>query len=226
MPSRSSRPRRTALSAMSVAAACLAAAGCSSEGGGDWINMYKIARNYWNGSNEHVSLERAASIPYATLGVRIGDGPEQILILASDSDEQQLWTASGRLALTTRYGRIVATSGLGTDLANRTNDRASEDWTVAHHFTWTADIPSLNVFSVPVACTDQPAGPDPIEILGKRFETTRIEEQCSAETLGWSFVNTYWVNPLSGIVWRSIQHVSPQAPVLELEILRPPASFG
>ena len=105
-------PRRIA------ALACTALlAACSSDGSGDWRALLQVARTSWEGRDAAVGLNEAAAIPYSTLGVRLNEGREQILILALDSNGERLWTSSSRVAITTRNGRIVGTAGFGTDLS-------------------------------------------------------------------------------------------------------------
>ena len=201
--------------------------GCSSDGGGDWIAMFQAARTSWEERDASVALKDAASIPFATLGVRIDDGREQILILALDTDGERLWTAASRIAISMRGGRIIGTAGFGTDLSGFVSEQGTqEDWRQTHAYTWTGDFSDLGYYAVPVNCEVRPAGIDPITILGKSFDTVRVEETCRAEMLNWSYTNTYWVSAQSGRVWRSIAHFHPKGPALELEILRPPLSSG
>ncbi len=218
-------PRHRIARRLTAALACTGlVAGCSSDGGGDWIAMFDAARSSWENRNAGVELKDAAGIPYATLGVRIDGGREQILILGQDENGERLWTSSARVAITTRGGRIVRTSGFGTDLSGYTATGPREDWSRPHAYTWTADFSDLGYYSVPVTCDVRPAGADPITILGQSFNTTRVDETCHADTLRWSFSNTYWVNTQTGRVWRAQAHFHPKGPALDLEILRPPLS--
>ncbi|MEI9997261.1 MAG: YjbF family lipoprotein [Rhizomicrobium sp.] len=211
------------------AAGCACAgllAGCSSEGS-DWFSMLKAAREAWDARDAPVSLEQAAAIPYATMGIRINGGREQVLLLATDTNGERLWASGAHVAITTRNGRIVRTAGFGTDLTGY--QAAAGDpsgWTRPHSFTWNADFADRGIYSVPVVCRMVPAGPDPITILGKQLDTIRVDESCRAERLDWSFANSYWVSAATGRVWRSIQNVHPNGLTLEIELLRPPLSEG
>lgn len=208
-------------------AVALAAAlgGCSSDNaGGDWKAMFEVARTAWASRDASVELAEAASIPYATMGVRIGDGRQQIIVLATDAGGERLWTSAARIAITTRGGRIVATAGFAANLTAAGSAVNRVTWTTAQHVQWMADFADLNIYSVPVACDDSPAGRETVSILGKDFDTIRVDESCRSERLDWTFHNTYWVSPDSGRVWRSVQYVHPNADPLEIEILRPPES--
>lgn len=201
-------------------------AGCSSEDS-DWMYMAKAARHLWDTRDAAVTLDEASNIPFATLGVRLDGGREQIMVLATDVAGDRLWSSSGGFSLATRYGRVVRTVGLGTDLGGFSSETPShENWLVPHTLSWKADFPDLGYYSVAVTCDVRPAGKDPITILGQAFDTVRVDESCRADKLGWSFANSYWVSPSTGRVWRSIVHIHPKGPELELEILRPPLSQG
>jgi hypothetical protein len=222
------RRHRFAAAGQIAALACLAAlSACSSEGGGDWLTMLKAAQITWENRDAAAELNEVAAIPYATLGIRIDGGREQIVILATDSNGDRLWTSAARISLTTRRGRIVATSGFGTDLSGYASTQGSPlDWTTPHSYTWSADFPDLGLYSVTIKCDVTPAGRDPIEILGKTFDTIRVDERCRSDRQDWTFSNTYWVSSETGRVWRSIQHFHPHGPELEIEFLRPPLSEG
>jgi hypothetical protein len=223
---KSSRHSRTSLllCCALVLAGAIPLAGCSSDGG-DWINLYKASIAAWEDRDAPVSLDQAAAIPYATLGVRLDGGKEQMLLLAVDTDGEQLWTSSARVAIATRAGRIVKTAGFSTDLMAHSSRETGEDWRRPHTYSWSGDFGDLGFYSVPIICYVRPAGHEPITILGKTLNTFRVDETCRSEAMNWSFSNNYWVSADSGRVWRSLQHIHPNGPTLEIEILRPPLGF-
>jgi hypothetical protein len=205
----------------------LALGACSSDGASDWPALWTAAQQAWAGGESSVSLQQAGAVPYATLGVRIGGGPQQLLILATDNGDHRLWTSAAHVAIETRNGRITATAGLQQNLFGFISQSgANQSWMVAHEYQWTADFADIGRYSILVTCHDVPTARETIQILGKDFDTMRVEEDCNAAQLDWSYHNTFWVDALSGRVWRSRQFFHPKADPLELEILRPPASLG
>ncbi|MDR3414453.1 MAG: YjbF family lipoprotein [Formivibrio sp.] len=176
-------------------------------------------------SAHRVTLEQAAATPYASMGIRIGDGDERIVVLATNTEESLLWTSAAHISLSTRDGRIIRTVGFGHDLANFTlvTTALSRDGSVETH--WAADFPDIGAYSVPVTCESKSAGEETIDILGKALKTTRFVEHCSARVRAsdWQFQNIYWKSPDSGFVWRAIQHVHPDLEALHTEIFRRPA---
>ena len=57
----------------------------------------------------------------------------------------------------------------------------------------------------------------------RRYKTRVIRESVVVEDLDWSFENTFWVDIRSGFAWKSVQHISPELPPIEIEILKPAA---
>jgi len=198
--------------------------GCSSDNQ-DWVSLLQSARQAWVNRDAPVGLNEAAAVPFATLGIRIDGGREQILVLATDSDGERLWTSGAHVAITTRGDRIVRTAGFGTDLSAVYSVSGERDLRRVSSSNRVADFRDIGRFGISITCKRTVTAYDPITILGKQFETTRIEEVCNADAVGWAFTNVFWISEKTGRVWRSIQHIHPKGPALELEILRPPLSF-
>jgi hypothetical protein len=204
-----------------AAAAALTLSGCKFSGGSDAASIYQYAKTMFS-PVPGVTLEEASSSPYASIGVRIGGSPETMLILASYDGNHSLWTSSARIAITTANGRIVRTAGLGHDLGGFELRRESKGGGIATT-VWNADFPELGLYSVPVSCSGRLKGEESIVILGKALRTLRTDEDCKADSskLDWSFTNSFWRDPESGTVWRSVQHVNPRLDAIEIEVLRP-----
>lgn len=226
MPTMSPRHRIRAFAPLAALCAALALCGCSSEGGGDWPAMFKLVQQSFSGGDSGgVALPEAAAIPYATLGLRTSGQNEQILVLATDSGGERLWTSGAHVALTTHDGRIVSTAGLAHNLSSYNSDSAFKTPPkAARLFSWTADFADLGIYSARVDCTDAPAGDEAIVVLGKQIDTVRVDETCRSDQLDWSFTNTYWISRATSRIWRSIQHVHPRMDAVEIELLRPPES--
>jgi len=221
--------RRLLRAAPLLAAACLLG-GCSSIGGGDAASLIVLVEHAWNGtwnsSSQNVTLEGAASVPYASMGIRLGGGSQSMIILAGDAGGRRLWTSKAGIAITTAQdGRIVRTAGFGHDLGGYESRGDSLGQDGLRTLRWQADFPELNLHSVSITCQDRQAGNETIVVLGKDIHTRRIDESCTTvdSRLDWSFKNTYWVDPDNGLVWRSTQHVNPKLDAIETEILRPPS---
>jgi len=193
-------------------------------GGGDVGSLYQMTKAMWGGEGQNITLAQAASVPYASMGVRLGDGPETMIVLAGNGGHEHTWTSAAHIALTTENGRIVRTAGLEHNLSGYQLVRLTSDADGLTTRVWLADFADLGFYSITILCRDRSVGPETITILGKAIHTERINESCASQDsrIDWSFHNTYWLDPTTGLTWRSIQNVHPQLKPIETEILRPP----
>ncbi len=215
---------------LTLAAALFSLAGCSSSGTSDYTQFYQAIRQGIAASFGKASVTRAqaAAIPYASMGYRVNGGAEQILVLATDANGEQLWTSGAHIVIVTRGGRIVRTVGLAHDVSAVAPQTGRELRAPATAIggvvasTWLMDFPDIPAYGAAVTCTATPRGEQTILILGHGIRTIRLDEICHSAELDWSFTNSYWLDPESGLTWRSIQHVHPKDQTIESEILRPP----
>jgi hypothetical protein len=217
---------------LAAAAMALLAAGCSSETSGNtnYSQFYQILRQSLSASfgTVRVTREQAAAIPYATIGYSLDGGNQAMLILGTDNGGQLLWTSPAHVVIVTRDGRIIRTLGLGHDLSGLTTRDTGPPPPLAAAIkapfasTRLEDFPELGLYGTIVSCRAQMIGRQTIKILGQAIPTVRIDEACQSRQPDWSFVDTYWVDGDSGLVWRSRQHVHPKGGTVEIEILRPP----
>src|SRR6476659_2025768 len=110
----SSHPRgdRRRLRPGVVGMALLAVSACSSGHEGEWGDVYTIMSTALGGTPPGVSMQDAAAIPFASIGIRVDNGAQGILVLATNNPEQQLWTSASHVVLLTQNGRILRTAGL------------------------------------------------------------------------------------------------------------------
>ena len=205
-----------------------ALSGCATDS--DYSEYYQLVKQSIAHSfgNESVDREQAAAIPYASLGYRLNDGPQNILVLATDTNGQQLWTSSSHVVLLTQDGRVIRTAGLPHDLGALTPMRGPTLPAPATALegpslnNLAADFPETGNYSVPVACRLAAKGRETINILGQPIATIRVDEDCESAKPNWRFRNSYWLDAESKFVWRSLQHIHPKGDALQIEIFRPP----
>lgn len=214
-----------------AAAVLLFLAGCSSADSGNtnYAQFYELTKQSLSASfgNVRVTRDQAASIPYASMGYSLDDGNQMLLVLATDSGGELLWTGPSHVVIVTRNGRIVRTVGLGHDLAGLTTRNGAAPppgAAVKGPFTITRleDFPELGIYGAQVSCRTRLVGQQKIDVLGQPVTTNRVEEACHSRRPDWSFVDTYWVDPDNGLVWRSRQHIHPKGGEIETELFRPP----
>lgn len=213
-----------------AAAGLLALTACASSDGSDMGQYGQVVRQMFRGGfgKAGVTLKQAAAIPYASMGWRLDGGAQNIIVLATDNEQGQLWTSAAHIVFLTQDGRIKRTVGLAHDMAALAPHGSGAMTAPGHAMAGayseqrTADFPDSGAFSVPMTCRGTARGVQAVTILGKKIATTRVEEHCEARTIGWSFTNVFWVDRESGFVWRSLQHIHPHGETIETEIFRPP----
>lgn len=210
--------------------ALLVVAGCSSSGATNYTQYWEVLRQSASATfgRSSITLEQAGSIPYASMGWRFNGGAQSIIVLASDTAREQMWTSASRIVLVTQDGRVKKTVGLPRNLGGLVAEKNSgllapaEAVRLGHAVQYAVDFPDMGVYAAPVRCNALNKGLRSITILGQKIVTRRVEENCTSAPLKWTFTNIYWIAPLTGLVWRSRQTLHPRGDTLEMEIFRPP----
>ena len=216
---------------LALAAAALLLAGCSSSGTSDYAQYYRALRQGVTASfrQGRITKAQAAAIPYASMGYRVNNSAEQLIVLATDANGEQLWTSGAHIVIVTRGGRIVRTVGLTNDVAAVTPAAGQPGPPTlaglkgALTYSRLEDFPDIPVYGATITCTTRSQGGQTIVILGRGISTVRIDEICRSPQLGWSFTDSYWLDRQTGLAWRSIQNINPKGEKIETEILRPPS---
>jgi Group 4 capsule polysaccharide lipoprotein gfcB, YjbF len=208
----------------------LALSACSSSSDSIYKQYFQVVRKSFRQGfgGEKVSRGEVAAIPYASMGYRIDGGSQNLLVLASDTGGDLLWTARSKVVLLTHDGRILRSVGLAHDVTALTPKSgqalpapaaALRGMVSSERF---ADFPDISAYGVALRCIASSSGAETVTILGNAMRLTRINEACRSATPSWSFVDNYWIEPDSGVVWRTRQHIHPGGEMVETEILRPP----
>ena len=208
----------------------LLAGGCSSTGTSDYSQFYRVLRQSLSASFGHqrVTKDQAADIPYASMGYRLNDGSEQLIVLATDSNGEQLWTSAAHIVIATRDGRIVRTVGLPANVSAMTPASGqnlpplSAALSSPAAYSRLEDLPDAKIYGAALNCKAVYRGRQTIVILGRGISTVKIDESCVSPALNWSFTDSYWLDLKTGLAWKTVQHISPKDGKIETEILRPP----
>ena len=227
-------PRRVlhAIRGLAGGALAFAVASCSSSNSGNtnYAQFYQLMRESLSASfgKIRVTRDQAASVAYASMGYSLDGGNQAMLILATDSGGELLWTSAAHVVIVTRQGRIVRTLGLDHDLSGLTtrNNAPPPPLTAAFQAPFTStrlqDFPELGLYGIQVSCRAHMVGRQSINILGQAVPAVRVDESCRSSQPDWSFTDNFWVDGDNGLVWRSRQHVNPKGGTVETEIFRPP----
>jgi hypothetical protein len=223
--SRRNRPR-IACGGLLAAGCLLLLAACSSERNGEWDIVYNMFSQSFGGEGPGVTYQQAAAVPFASIGIRVGNSAEGMLVLGTTNRDEQIWSAASHIVLLTRGGRILRTAGLEhnrSDMRIVRGNISTPPTTGVTETVWEADFADLHLNSVPIVCRATPRGTEPIDNFGTAVPTIRVDEECRSDKLDWSFVNSYWIAPQTGLTWRSVQYISPKLDPLKIRLLRPPS---
>jgi len=80
----------------------------TSDSGTDTSQLFDFVKGAWSGDGNHISLQDASAVPFASIGVRMGSGPEQMLILASRNGDTFTWTSRSHIVLSIRNCQIAS----------------------------------------------------------------------------------------------------------------------
>jgi len=192
------------------------------------IDAYKLT--FQDRPSPPLTREYITKLPYASISAKIGKGPKSLLVLWRVENNEQFWLAEDGVVLGIKEGRIIKTAGLPETISGTTS--ISTDPVIMglnkienlRTYERTIDFKqkdSTYPETVKILSNFSYEGSQKVNIVDIQFDTILVRETCSAKNLNWKFENLFWVDPETGMVWKSIQHVSRAfAPVI-LEVLKP-----
>lgn len=178
----------------------------------------------FGGADNSVTREKAASVPYASIGVRLGSSQEAMLLLATSQGENLRWQAGTQFVINTRDGHVTLTAGFAHNLdglQGPISDSPSTPPERGGPYHYLFDMVDMGKYGVFAVCTQHDVGAEQIVIIGVPHDTRHIVEDCKAKQLRWRFTNDYWRDAATGYVWESVQNFRPDMDALTLEVLRP-----
>lgn len=188
-----------------------------------YSEAFKNIKQYFLGAENEIELDVIASIPYASMLVRIGNGPTALMILESKKDEEYTWVSADGVYLVLKNGRIVKTSGLINNLRDNftTNKKWEDDLYNKQKFVsyYSFSQPTLN--NLKVTSSYEKGEEQDIELLVGKKRLRIIKEELFSEDVAWYETNLYWVDK-SNFVWKSVQSISPRLPEIYFEVTKKP----
>ena len=188
-----------------------------------YSEAFKNIKQYFLGAENEIELDVIASIPYASMLVRIGNGPTALMILESKKDEEYTWVSADGVYLVLKNGRIVKTSGLINNLRDNftTNKKWEDDLYNKQKFVsyYSFTQPTLN--NLKVTSSYEKGEEQDIELLVGKKRLRIIKEELFSDDVAWYETNLYWVDK-SNFVWKSVQSISPRLPEIYFEVTKKP----
>lgn len=201
-------------------ALCLAAlvlAGCNSATN----TAYRTINLAISGPESIISTEQVNRLGRPGLLATFGLS-ETLLVLAARSGDFAEWHGPQQM-LVTHNGRLVQSAGIpekGDVLAPLLRDdpflgdlRTLAD---GQEITRRIDMPARFLTNIPQHARYRFGPIEAIDIMGVERRLQRIDEAIRMPSIGFKTTNYYWIDPASGAVLASAQHLAEDLPVLYL----------
>ncbi|CAM3031722.1 YjbF family lipoprotein [Vibrio mytili] len=172
-----------------------------------------------------LSADEINAVPYASAYLKIGDQKQVFVVLAFAeqnpiSGQTQLkWVSADKAMIVTENGHIVKTVGLQhQNLAGTYNpipafSKADTDFSLSY------DWQQQYRYGFPAQVTRTYQGNEMVTTPISTTQTDVYRESVNFPTLSSSVENYYWVDA-QGQVVKTLQHLGPNMPALELTILK------
>lgn len=196
------------------------------------IDTNKVAPGYFqafnaiqqliSGNESTIDKELIQNIPYASILVRIGKGPEALMILEKKIGEELTWVSADGIYIVTNKGKIIQTHGLSNNLSEKISlidggEILKRD--EIFHSYYSFKNPTLNNLKISSRYTYVETKEIKLKFGIKKLRL--IEEKISSDEVGWYETNEYWLDD-SNYVWKSVQSISPKLPKIFIEVTKKP----
>lgn len=183
---------------------------------GDAVNTLKVAVS---GPDSGLTVERVNKIDAPVLLAEFGVA-EALLVSPGRATGLAEWHGTTEMLLT-HGGRVVQTAGLPADvIAPLAADDPFKDGLLdaadGLEVTRLVDYPALYQTGLHQHARYKRGKVESIKFMGASHQLLRIDEAIRMPELNFKAVNRYWVEPDSGLVRYSVQHIAPDLPPLRL----------
>ena len=193
-------------------------AGCNTWSG-DAINTFKVAIS---GPESQLTVERVNHIDAPVLLVELGVA-EALMVSPGAGTGLVEWHGQSEMLLT-RGGRVIQTAGLPADMLA---PLAADDPFIqgllsadGREISRQVDYPALYQTGLEQHAQYRHGKVESITFMGASHQLLRIDERIHMPELKFKAVNSYWVEPDTGLVRYSVQHIAPDLPPLRLTLVK------
>ncbi len=204
-------------------------AGCDTGYDDSQFGPLKDYYNHFFGGGMGLPITRAQieQQPYAMIGVNNGGKRTAIMVLANIRGAELHWISADRTIIATRGGRLVRTVGLPENI--RETRPLGRDPVVdgLHRTTAGAtakrimDFDNSERYGRVVESQYRPVERQNVTIADLTYELLLVVEENRIAVEDWDFENKYWVDPITGFVWKSLQYIDPKFSPFEISVLKP-----
>ena len=187
-----------------------------------YIEAYKAIKNSIFGYENEIDLTYIDSIPYASMIVRIGNGPSGLMILESVINGKYTWVSADGVYIIIKEGMIIQSQGLPNNLDDTIS--SFKGW---KSFSEEEDYIKYSAFEKPelknlkTISNFRELGTETTDLEIRILDLKIIEEEFTAPQVGWNGVNKFWIDE-DNFVWKSKQSISPRLPVIYYTVTKKP----
>ncbi len=188
-----------------------------------YVEAFRSLKGVFLGVESNINPELIDNIPYASMLVTIGNGPQGLMILESINNEDQIWVSADGVYIVINRGRIVKTYGLTNNLDEKLSPLKNweEISNINNEFVSYNSYSSPSLNNLKVNLTYSTKGTQEVKLLTGNRKLKLIKEKVVAEEVGWKKTNLYWLDQ-ENFVWKSVQNISPILPPIYIEITKKP----
>lgn len=209
-------------------------AGCSSDGStaaerlGPQLETVIFGEDTPPAAPTTLTRAELAEVPFATIAISTPDAPRSYVAAVESNNGFVEYQDLTRRSVVLEGGLLVGTHGLGYNLSaikHQLDDPVARQtpldrWPGSVVRNYQFSLTGARGFEITVDCGFQKIARERIEIVELFFDLMRVEETCGNGKR--TFTNTYWVDPDTGFIWKSVQWIGPRQPYpFTVEIIRP-----
>lgn len=176
-----------------------------------------------SGPEPVIAVEHVHAVNAPALLAQLGTS-EAMLISPGSGTGIAEWHGLEQMLLT-HNGRLVHSAGLPVDVIAPlvSNDpflAGLDTLETDTEVTRLVDLPGRYQTGLRQHARYRVAGIEPVVYMNTEYALLRIDEMIHMPELDFRATNQYWVEPATGLVRRSIQHVAPDMPPLRLTLAK------
>lgn len=193
--------------------------GCNSLSG-DALDTMKLAIS---GPESPVTIDAVNAVNGPALSARLGVA-EALLVTNGSVTGSVEWYGITEMLLM-QHGRVTQTAGLPADfvaplVANDPFHSGLLNVADGAEVTRQVDYPARYLTGLEQHARYERGPVEAVEYMGQRHMLQRVDEHIRMPELNFKATNYYWLEPNTGLVRRSTQHIAPDLPPLHLTLLK------
>jgi len=187
---------------------------------GDALDTMRLAIS---GPEPVITVDKVNALNGPALAARMG-AAEAMLVSTGTGIGLVEWYGNTEMLLT-QHGRVIKTAGLPADftaplVSGDPFQTGLLDVADGTEVLRLVDYPARYLTGLRQHARYKRGPLETIEYMGRGHELQRVDEHIRMPELDFKATNHYWVDPATGLVRRSTQHIAPDLPPLQLTLLK------